>query len=94
MLGDGTGPATGTCATTYTPGATHIRMMLQATDDMPLNFGFSGKGNTSLLQGRQEQITVGAVGLKLHEDWGTTPVSIDCCLTVAEQYEVCGCQGP
>jgi urease subunit alpha len=88
MLGGGTGPATGTCATTCTPGATHIRMMLQATDDMPLNFGFLGKGNTSLPAGLQEQITAGAVGLKLHEDWGTTPASIDCCLTVAEQYDV------
>ncbi|MCS5632013.1 MAG: urease subunit alpha [Pirellulaceae bacterium] len=88
MLGGGTGPATGTCATTCTPGATHIRMMLQATDDMPLNFGFLGKGNTSLPEGLQEQITAGAVGLKLHEDWGTTPASIDCCLTVAEQYDV------
>lgn len=88
MLGGGTGPATGTCATTCTPGATHIRMMLQATDDMPLNFGFLGKGNTSLPAGLHEQITAGAVGLKLHEDWGTTPASIDCCLTVAEQYDV------
>ena len=88
MLGGGTGPATGTCATTCTPGATHIRMMLQATDDMPLNFGFLGKGNTSLPEGLQEQIIAGAVGLKLHEDWGTTPASIDCCLTVAEQYDV------
>ena len=88
MLGGGTGPATGTCATTCTPGATHIRMMLQATDDMPLNFGFLGKGNTSLPEGLHEQITAGAVGLKLHEDWGTTPASIDCCLTVAEQYDV------
>jgi urease subunit alpha len=88
MLGGGTGPATGTCATTCTPGATHIRMMLQATDDMPLNFGFLGKGNTSLPEGLQEQISAGAVGLKLHEDWGTTPASIDCCLTVAEQYDV------
>ncbi|MBT4013513.1 MAG: urease subunit alpha [Planctomycetaceae bacterium] len=88
MLGGGTGPATGTCATTCTPGATHIRMMLQATDDMPLNFGFLGKGNTSLPEGLQEQIMAGAVGLKLHEDWGTTPASIDCCLTVAEQYDV------
>jgi len=88
MLGGGTGPATGTCATTCTPGATHIRMMLQATDDMPLNFGFLGKGNTSLPAGLHEQILAGAVGLKLHEDWGTTPASIDCCLTVAEQYDV------
>lgn len=88
MLGGGTGPATGTCATTCTPGATHIRMMLQATDDMPLNFGFLGKGNTSLPAGLHEQIIAGAVGLKLHEDWGTTPASIDCCLTVAEQYDV------
>ena len=88
MLGGGTGPATGTCATTCTPGASHIRMMLQATDDMPLNFGFLGKGNTALPEGIAEQILGGAVGLKLHEDWGTTPATIDCCLTVAEEFDV------
>jgi urease subunit alpha len=88
MLGGGTGPATGTCATTCTPGATHIRMMLQATDDLPLNFGFLGKGNSSKPEGLAEQIIGGAVGLKLHEDWGTTPATIDCCLEVAEQFDI------
>ena len=88
MLGGGTGPATGSCATTCTPGAQHIRMMLQATDDLPLNFGFLGKGNSAKPEGLREQIIGGAVGLKLHEDWGTTPAAIDCCLNVAEQYDV------
>ena len=88
MLGGGTGPATGSCATTCTPGAHHIRMMLQATDDLPLNFGFLGKGNAATPEGLPEQIIGGAVGLKLHEDWGTTPAAIDCCLSVAEQYDV------
>ena len=88
MLGGGTGPATGSCATTCTPGAHHIRMMLQATDDLPLNFGFLGKGNSAKPEGLREQIIAGAVGLKLHEDWGTTPAAIDCCLNVAEQYDV------
>src|ERR1043165_6438569 len=72
MIGGGTGPATGTCATTCTPGANAIRMMLQATDGLPLNFGFTGKGNTALPDGLAEQIHGGAIGLKLHEDWGTT----------------------
>lgn len=88
MLGGGTGPATGTCATTCTPGEANIRMMLQATDDLPLNFGFLGKGNSSKPEGLAEQIVAGAVGLKLHEDWGTTPATIDNCLTVAEQFDV------
>ena len=88
MVGGGTGPATGTCATTCTPGAHHIRMMLQATDDLPMNFGFLGKGNTAKPEGIAEQIRGGAVGLKLHEDWGTTPASIDSCLSVAEDYDV------
>jgi len=88
MVGGGTGPATGTCATTCTPGAHHLRLMLQATDALPLNFGFTGKGNTSLPQGLAEQIVGGAIGLKLHEDWGTSPAAIDCCLGVAEQYDV------
>ena len=88
MIGGGTGPATGTNATTCTPGANHIRMMLQATDHVPLNFGFLGKGNASEKEGLPEQIAAGAVGLKLHEDWGTTPAAIDCCLSVAEQYDV------
>ena len=88
MVGGGTGPATGTCATTCTPGANHLRMMLQATDALPLNFGFTGKGNTAHPAGLAEQILAGAVGLKLHEDWGTTPAAIDCCLTVAEEQDV------
>ncbi|MFP6767255.1 MAG: urease subunit alpha, partial [Planctomycetaceae bacterium] len=91
MLGGGTGPATGTCATTCTPGADHVRMMLQATDDLPLNFAFLGKGNTAKPEGLAEQIVGGAVGLKLHEDWGTTPAAIDCCLNVAEDYDVQVC---
>ena len=88
MVGGGTGPATGTCATTCTPGANHLRMMLQATDGLPLNFGFTGKGNTALPAGLPEQILAGAIGLKLHEDWGTTPAAIDCCLRVADEHDV------
>ena len=88
MVGGGTGPATGTCATTCTPGANHLRMMLQATDGLPLNFGFTGKGNTALPEGLAEQILGGAIGLKLHEDWGTTPATIDCCLRVADERDV------
>jgi urease subunit alpha len=88
MVGGGTGPATGTCATTCTPGSHYLKMMLQATDDLPLNFGFTGKGNTSKPQGLAEQIFAGAIGLKLHEDWGTTPAAIDCCLSVADQHDV------
>ncbi len=91
MLGGGTGPATGTNATTCTPGAYYIRMMLQATDAWPLNFGFLGKGNSSLRPGLIEQIEGGACGLKLHEDWGTTPATIDTCLGVAEDYDVQVC---
>ena len=88
MIGGGTGPATGTCATTCTSGSAHLRMMLQATDSLPLNFGFTGKGNTSRPRGLTEQIEAGAIGLKLHEDWGTTPAAIDCCLNVAEAHDV------
>jgi urease subunit alpha len=88
MIGGGTGPATGTCATTCTPGAFHIQAMLQATDDLPLNFGFTGKGNTAMPEGLSEQILGGAIGLKLHEDWGTTPAAIDCCLRVADEHDV------
>ncbi|HEX4000347.1 MAG TPA: urease subunit alpha [Pirellulales bacterium] len=88
LVGGGTGPATGTCATTCTPGAFHIRMMLQATDGLPMNFGFLGKGNTAKPEGLVEQLVGGAVGFKLHEDWGTTPATIDCCLSVAEQHDV------
>jgi urease subunit alpha len=88
MLGGGTGPATGTNATTCTPGAIHIEMMLRATDAYPLNFGFLGKGNSSLPGGLSEQIEAGAIGLKLHEDWGTTPAAIDACLAMAETHDV------
>lgn len=88
MIGGGTGPATGTCATTCTPGARHLELMLQSTDDLPLNFGFTGKGNTALPAGLLEQIRGGAVGLKLHEDWGTTPAAIDCCLRAADAHDV------
>jgi urease subunit alpha len=88
MIGGGTGPATGTCATTCTPGAFYMRAMLQATDALPLNFGFTGKGNSARSEGLHEQIRAGAIGLKLHEDWGTTPAAIDCCLSVAEEYDV------
>ena len=88
MLGGGTGPATGTNATTCTPGPWHIGKMLQAVEDMPMNIGFLGKGNASLPDALTEQIEAGAMGLKLHEDWGTTPASIDCCLSVAEEQDV------
>src|SRR3954471_13476530 len=88
MIGGGTGPATGTCATTCTPGSENLRMMLRAVDELPLNFGFTGKGNTALPQGLPEQIQAGAIGLKLHEDWGTTPAAIDCCLSVADEHDV------
>jgi urease subunit alpha len=88
FVGGGTGPAAGTCATTCTPGARHIELMLQATDGIPLNIGLTGKGNTSLPEGLVDQIRAGAVGLKLHEDWGTTPGTIDCCLGVAEAEDV------
>ncbi|HWD19777.1 MAG TPA: urease subunit alpha [Verrucomicrobiae bacterium] len=88
MIGGGTGPATGTCATTCTPGAHHLQAMLQATDSLPLNFGFTGKGNTAMPEGLAEQIRGGAIGLKLHEDWGTTPAAIDCCLRVADAHDI------
>ncbi len=87
-VGGGTGPATGTNATSCSPGSWNLARMLQATDDLPLNIGFTGKGNTSLPQGLLEQIRAGAIGLKLHEDWGTTPAAIDCCLGVAEEEDV------
>ncbi|MGD9297049.1 MAG: urease subunit alpha, partial [Chromatiales bacterium] len=83
MLGGGTGPATGTNATTCTPGPWNIHRMLQAADELPMNLGFLGKGNASLPGALREQIAAGAIGLKLHEDWGTTPAAIDCCLGVA-----------
>ncbi|MFL0805478.1 MAG: urease subunit alpha [Agarilytica sp.] len=88
MIGGGTGPATGTNATTCTPGPWNLGMMLQATDSMPMNLGFLGKGNASLPLSLEEQLKAGACGLKLHEDWGTTPASIDNCLTVADNYDV------
>ncbi|MBQ0720237.1 MAG: urease subunit alpha [Gammaproteobacteria bacterium] len=88
MLGGGTGPATGTNATTCTPGAWHIGNMLKAAEGLPMNFGFLGKGNGSLPEALEEQLAAGAMGLKLHEDWGTTPASIDNCLSVAERYDV------
>ena len=88
MLGGGTGPATGTNATTCTPGPWNIHRMLQAAEAYPVNLGFLGKGNGSLPQPLREQIEAGALGLKLHEDWGSTPAAIDCCLGVAEEYDV------
>jgi urease subunit alpha len=88
MLGGGTGPATGTNATTCTPGIWHIQRMLEAADAFPMNLGFLAKGNASLPDGLREQIEAGALGLKLHEDWGTTPAAIDNCLSVAEEYDV------
>lgn len=88
MIGGGTGPATGTNATTCTPGAWNIYRMLEAAEAFPMNLGFLGKGNSSQPQGLVEQIVAGAMGLKLHEDWGTTPATIDTCLTIADQYDV------
>ena len=88
FVGGGTGPATGTNATTCTPGSRYIQQMLQATDALPINIGLTGKGNTSSPEGLVDQIRAGAVGLKLHEDWGTTPAAIDCCLAVAEGEDV------
>ena len=88
MIGGGTGPATGTNATTCTPGQWNIWMMLQAADAFPMNLGFLGKGNSAKPEGLIEQIKAGAMGLKLHEDWGTTPAAIDTCLSVADKYDV------
>ncbi len=88
MLGGGTGPATGTNATTCTPGPWNLHRMLQAADELPMNLGFLGKGNASLPGALREQVEAGAIGLKLHEDWGTTPAAIDTCLTVAEEFDV------
>ena len=88
MIGGGTGPATGTNATTVTPGAWHLAQMLKAADGFPMNIGFTGKGNVSLPVPIEEQILAGAIGLKLHEDWGTTPAAIDNCLAVADRYDV------
>jgi len=91
MLGGGTGPATGSNATTCTPGAFHLARMLQAAEGLPINLGFYGKGNASTPAAIEEQIRAGACGLKLHEDWGTTPAAIDCCLTVADRLDVQVC---
>ena len=88
MLGGGTGPATGTNATTCTPGPWNIHRMLQAAEGLPMNLGFMGKGNASASIPLEEQLRAGAMGLKLHEDWGTTPSAIDTCLDVAERYDV------
>jgi urease subunit alpha len=88
MLGGGTGPAAGTNATTCTPGPWHIARMIQAADAFPMNLGFAGKGNASLPDALEEQVKAGACALKLHEDWGTTPAAIDCCLSVADDYDV------
>ena len=88
MLGGGTGPATGTNATTCTPGAWHLSQMMASTDAFPMNIGLLGKGNASLPIALEEQVKAGAMGLKLHEDWGTTPASINNCLNVAEQFDI------
>ena len=88
MMGGGTGPATGTFATTCTPGPANIERMLRAADAFPMNLGFMGKGNASRPEALRQQVEAGAIGLKLHEDWGTTPAAIDCCLTVADETEV------
>jgi len=88
MIGGGTGPAAGTNATTCTPGPWYLHRMYQAVEALPINFGFLGKGNASLPAALEEQIEAGAMGLKLHEDWGTTPAAIDNCLSVAERYDV------
>jgi urease subunit alpha len=87
MLGGGTGPATGTFATTCTPGPENIAQMLRAADAFPMNLGFMGKGNASRPEALRQQVDAGAVGLKLHEDWGTTPAAIDCCLSVADETD-------
>jgi urease subunit alpha len=88
MLGGGTGPATGTNATTCTPGPWHIERMLQAAEAFPMNLAFAGKGNAALPAALEEQVLAGACALKLHEDWGTTPAAIDCCLSVADAYDI------
>jgi urease subunit alpha len=87
MTGGGTGPATGTLATTCTPGPENMARMLQAADAFPMNIGFLGKGNASRPEALRQQVNAGAIGLKLHEDWGTTPAAIDCCLSVAEETD-------
>ena len=88
MLGGGTGPATGTNATTCTPGRWNLEQMFRAAEAWPMNFGFLGKGNASAREPLAEQVLAGACGLKLHEDWGTTPAAIDACLRVADEFDV------
>ncbi|AFY67172.1 urease subunit alpha [Geitlerinema sp. PCC 7407] len=88
LIGGGTGPATGTNATTCTPGPWNLHRMLQAADAFPVNLGFLGKGNSAKAKGLREQVEAGAIGLKLHEDWGTTPAAIDTCLSVADAYDI------
>jgi urease subunit alpha len=88
LIGGGTGPATGTFATTCTPGPWNIHRMLQAVESLPINIGLLGKGNASLPASLEEQLRAGTMGLKLHEDWGTTPAAIDCCLSVADRFDV------
>jgi urease subunit alpha len=88
LIGGGTGPATGSKATTCTPGARHIELMLQATDALPVNIGLTGKGNSSRREGLIDQVRAGAIGLKLHEDWGSAPTAIDCCLGLADEEDV------
>ncbi len=88
MVGGGTGPATGTSATTCTPGPWHLARMLQAAEALPVNLAFSGKGNASRPAALEEMLRAGASSLKLHEDWGTTPAAIDCCLSVADRFDV------
>jgi urease subunit alpha len=88
MLGGGTGPATGTNATTCTPGPWHLQRMIEAAEGLPMNIGFAGKGNASLPDALVEQVAAGACALKLHEDWGTTPAAIDCCLSVADDHDI------
>lgn len=88
IIGGGTGPSAGTSATTCTPGKEHLQHMLRATDDIPLNFAFTGKGNDSSMSGIEDQVLAGCAGLKLHEDWGSTPAAIDSCLSVCDMYDV------
>ncbi len=88
MIGGGTGPAAGTSATTCTPGAWHLARMLEAAEAFPMNLGFTGKGNASFPEPLREQVRAGAIGLKLHEDWGTTPAAIDTCLNVADEFDI------
>lgn len=88
VIGGGTGPNTGTNATTCTPGAFHIKAMLKSTDSMPLNFGFTGKGNSASRAALEDQVKAGVIGLKLHEDWGTTPAAIDTCLSICDEYDI------